>query len=169
MRILSVHNRIYMCRSCTHERPPAKKPNLREIIGKRTIKKWIDLEQNTKPKFGFSTADYIERWTKPSPAKLFVVAFANIADYPVQDNQSTSIDDFELSKAAFKKFVKNNRRNPEYTDKYVVFVHGNLYGVGDTEVELVKKVYQNVGNVAMYMGSVSNEIRTELIESPELR
>ena len=164
---MSVHDGSYTCLSCTYERSPAKNPGFVETIGKHVIKKWIDPEQNTKPKFGFSTAQDIERWTKRSPPEVFV-AFLNIADYPVKDNQSTSMDDFELSKAAFKKFVKNNYRNPEYADKCVVFVHGNLYDVGDAEVELVKKVYQNVGNVAMYVGSVSDEIQTEVIESPEL-
>ena len=111
----------------------------------------------------------MERQTRPDSPEPNAASFPDAAGCPVPDGRSANIDDFELCKAAFQKFVKINRHNSEYVGKYVVFVHGSLYGVGDAETELIRDVYRNVGNVAMYVGSASGEIQTELIESPELR
>lgn len=166
--MLSVYEEKSIRLSCVHEQPHDKNSDFVEVIPKHATKNWIDLDQDTKSEFMSSIAHNVERWTKLNPIELIVVTCSDTVDYPVPGSQSADIDDFELSKAAFKKFVESNRHNPRYADKYVVFVHGRLYDVGDTEVELIKKVYHNVGNVAMYVGSVSREIQTELIESPEL-
>ena len=176
--MLSAHKRDTACLSCAHEQHPTEKHGFVETVDKHDIKKWIDLELNIKSKFVHNTTHNMERWTRPNPHESIVVTFSDAARHLISDpnnvenylalgNQSADIDDFELSKAAFNEFAKNNRHNPEYIDKYVVFVYGRLYGVGNTEVELIKKVYQNVGNVDMYVGNVSREIQTELIESPE--
>ena len=76
--------------------------------------------------------------------------------------------EFERNENAFEKFIKANLCNPKYRDKYVVFVHENLYATGNTEAELVKKVYKNFGNIDMYVSRVSQKMRLETIESPEL-
>lgn len=180
---MSAYERSAACLSCVHEQPPTKKLGFVDIIDKHDIKKWIDPELDTvkpytKPRFVRNAVHNTERWTRPSSHESIVVAFPDAARHLIPDpngvaadlalgNQSAGMDDFELSKAAFNEFVKNNRHNPEYINKYVVFVHGSLHGVGNIEVELIKKVYQNIGNVAMYVGNVSGEIQTELIESPE--
>lgn len=179
MVILSAYKNNATCTSCAHEQHPAKKLGFVETIDKHDIKRWIDLESKTKSRFERSTTHNMERWTEYKPHWLIVVTFPDAAEsfisdpniaanHLVRSNQTTGIDDFELSKSAFDEFFKNNRHNPEYIDKYVVFVYGRLYGIGNTEVELIKKVYQNIGNVAMYVGNVSRKTQTELIESPEL-
>ena len=73
-----------------------------------------------------------------------------------------------MNKIAFEKFAKDNMHNPEYSNKYAVFVDGCLYDVGDTEMDLVKKIYEKCGNIYMYVGNVSQKMQTGLIESPEL-
>ena len=74
--------------------------------------------------------------------------------------------EFELNKNAFIDFIDTNFNNPDYRDKYIVFVHGDLYAIGDTEIELVQQVYKNFGNIVMYVGKVSQNIPIERIESP---
>ena len=82
---------------------------------------------------------------------------------PVNQN-----DEFTMNRIAFEKFAKNNLHNPEYSNKYAVFVDGRLCDVGDTEMDLVKKIYEEFGNIYMYVGNVSQKMQTGLIESPEL-
>ena len=77
-------------------------------------------------------------------------------------------DEEEMNKIEFQKFVTANARNPKYVNKYVVFVYGVLQAVGDTEIELVKKIYKEFGNVHMYVGNASEDEPVVLIESPEL-
>lgn len=182
--MLSAHKRNAVCLSCADEQPPTKKLGFGEIIDKRDIKKWIELEPDTiepytKSRFVHGATHNMERWTWSNRYESIIVTFLDAGGHLISDpncvvndlassNQSAEMNNFELSKAAFNEFIKNNRHNPEYIDKYVVFVHGSLYGVGNTEVELIKKVYQNIGNVDMYVGNVSKKTQTELIESPEL-
>lgn len=79
-----------------------------------------------------------------------------------------SHDKYGVNKAVFNEFVKKHKNDPKYINKYVVFVGGQLYDAGDTDIELIKKVHENFGNVKMYVGNISRKIQTGLIESPEL-
>ena len=69
---------------------------------------------------------------------------------------------------AFKKFAAANKDDPEYAGRYVVFVHGILQAVGDSEIELVRRMYKQFGNVDMHVGRVSEYNRIVCINSPEL-
>lgn len=69
---------------------------------------------------------------------------------------------------AFEQFKEKNLYNSKYVDKYVVFVDGVLQDVGNNEVELVKKMHEKFGNIDMYVGKVSQKIRSGMIESPEI-
>ena len=43
-----------------------------------------------------------------------------------------------------------------------------MYAVGDTGTQLIKKAYENFGNVDMYVGNVYRGMEMVLIESPEI-
>lgn len=70
--------------------------------------------------------------------------------------------------AAFERFVAANMNSPEYAGRSVVFVHGILQAVGDSERELVMMMHKQFGNVPMHVGKVSAYRRIEMVESPEL-
>ena len=132
------------------------------------------LKDELKTKKWFKTINLRKPCTRINVV-IFSKPTAEIKQYAVQRNSilhdvflSTSLNDgFEKSKAAFEKFVKNEADNPKYYGKYIVFVDGNKYDVGDTEIELIKKVYQNIGNTDMYVGRISQEIPIRSIKSPK--
>lgn len=67
---------------------------------------------------------------------------------------------------AFEQFKEKNIHNPEYTGKYVAFVHGILQGVGNVENQLVKEMHQKFGNVPMFIDKIIAERKTKKIKTP---
>lgn len=80
-------------------------------------------------------------------------------------NTALSSSDFEQCKSAYQKFI-SNPDNLGVKDMYVVFVNGILHATGNSRLELIKKVYGDFGNIAMYVGRVSPKAATGLISSP---
>ena len=74
----------------------------------------------------------------------------------------------DSNKNAFNDFVKENVNNPQFYDRYVVFVNGQFQGVGDVESDLVKAMYDKFGNVGMCVGCVTLTPGEEILDSPEL-
>ena len=68
---------------------------------------------------------------------------------------------------AYELFVKTNPKGDTSQKKYVVFVNGKLDEFGDSESELVGKMYDKHGNIEMWVGRTSGERDTHIIESPE--
>ena len=86
-----------------------------------------------------------------------------------RQNRIKELSDIKVNKNrdAYDIFVNSNLHNPKYQDKYVVFVNEELYDVADNEVELVKRVHNNYGNIDMFVGKVSDKKTIGMIESPE--
>ena len=57
---------------------------------------------------------------------------------------------------AYELFVKTNTIDV-LQKKYVVFVNGKLEEFGDSESELVGKMYDKHGNIEMWVGRTSGE------------
>jgi hypothetical protein len=70
---------------------------------------------------------------------------------------------------AFKQFQENNASNPEYYDKYVAFVNGVLQDKDSVKTDLVKRMYEQFGNVEMYVGNMTRKLLRGVLESPEPR
>lgn len=167
------------CLGHAHEWLLADKHDFAEAMHnvKNWSQKWFDLELDAEAESALNERHTMEKWVMPYRSARTIAAFSSSGGYPARldavghlapGSQSATTADFELCKAAFKQFAENNHSNPKYADKYAVFVHGNLYDVGDTTTELIKKVHETFGNVDMYVGNVSEGTQTALIESPEL-
>jgi len=72
------------------------------------------------------------------------------------------------NETAFKQFKKDNLQNPQYAEKYVAFVNGSYEGVDESESKLVEKIYEDFGNVEMFVGKISSAEQEEVIDTPEL-
>ena len=122
------------------------------------------------------TADYISlavkhlggqlTYFKPNKTEFWLAP--EISSYSLFEKKKTKHHTSIIrNRSAFNDFVRSNIDNPEFRDKYVVFVNENFEAVGDSEVELVRKMRAKYGNIDMYVGKVSYEKTIYLIESPE--
>ena len=72
----------------------------------------------------------------------------------------------EKNEIAFSGFKAKHKNNPEFKDKFVVFVHGELQGVGNEELALVDNTYEKFGNVPMFVGRITDRKKAITIPSP---
>lgn len=70
---------------------------------------------------------------------------------------------------AFNAFLKDHLDDPFYKNKFVAFVNGKLQDIGDTESGLVNKMYEQFGDGYMYVGKITDEVETGLIDTPEFQ
>lgn len=78
-----------------------------------------------------------------------------LLEFAKQELRPKSIDDQNV--IAFESFLKENIDNVQYHDKYVAFVNGNLQGVDDKRVNLIKLMYERFGNVKMIVEKVTEK------------
>ncbi len=71
------------------------------------------------------------------------------------------------NKKAFEDFVEMHLDNPEYADKYAVFVDGCFQKHGINQIDLVKEMYDKFGNIEMYVGKISSSKTTIIMDTPE--
>lgn len=71
------------------------------------------------------------------------------------------------NESSFKHFVQLNYDNPEYQNKFVAFVNGSFADVDESESKLVEKIYNNIGNVEMFVGKVTLEEQEDIVDTPE--
>ena len=69
---------------------------------------------------------------------------------------------------SFEQFLQENINNPQYKDKFVAFVNGTFQDVDEVENRLVKKMHEKFGNVEMFVGKVTSETDSHIIDTPEL-
>ena len=67
----------------------------------------------------------------------------------------------------FKKFVSDNIYNPSFTNKFIVFVNGKFSGVDENRTKLIQKIYDEHGNIEIYVGKVTLNQEIKIIDSPE--
>lgn len=72
-------------------------------------------------------------------------------------------------KQIFKELKPQLMKQPKYVGKYVAIVKGKMEGVGENKNQLAKEMYQNFGNVEMFIGKVESESIAGIIKSPRLR
>ena len=73
----------------------------------------------------------------------------------------------EENENVFNDFLKNHLDDPKYKNKFVVFVNGKLQDTGNVRSALAKKMYDQFGNVNMYVGKITDRIETVRISTPE--
>ena len=138
--------------------------NMQEPRVSAEIKNWFDdFSVLVEPRFHHDKIESIPTW-QIIREKYTIEVKLTISN----KDKSAEPDDVANNKVAFKKFVKNNLHNPEFSNKYVIFAYGNFQDVGNDEFELVDKIYKKFGNIDMYVGRVSQKIQIEKIESTEL-
>ena len=71
------------------------------------------------------------------------------------------------NRQAYDLYVKNNSSNLKVQEKYVVFINGKFEEIGNSQIELVKKMYEKHGNVEMYVGKISGKKDISIIKSPK--
>ncbi len=81
-------------------------------------------------------------------------------------NKSIGNENIE-NKNAFEDFVKTNLNNPKFKNKIVAFVHRKFQDVGDKRNALIEKMYDQFGNVNMYVDKVTDQKKVILIDTPE--
>ena len=82
-------------------------------------------------------------------------------------NRTGSDDENEENENAFNDFLKDHLDDPKYKNKFVAFVNGRFQDTGDTESALVNKMYEQFGDVYMYVGKITDQVETFLIDTPE--
>ena len=136
---------------------------MQELQASTEIKNWLDdFSVLTEQRFHYDKIESIPKWQITGERYTIEVKLT------ISNKDKSELDDVADNKAAFKKFVKNNLHNPEFSNKYVIFAYGDFQDVGNDEFELVDKIYKKFGNIDMYVGRVSQKIQIERIESPEL-
>lgn len=71
------------------------------------------------------------------------------------------------NKDAFEDFARNNLNNPQFKNKFVAFVNGKFQDAGDKKNVLIKKMYDEFGNVDMYVHKITDQRKIVLIDTPE--
>ncbi len=64
---------------------------------------------------------------------------------------------FEREKKAFFEIKRSVVNNPDYKNKYIAIVNGEIVGVGDNRIKLAREVYAKKGYVTMYIGEVKEQ------------
>ena len=82
------------------------------------------------------------------------------------DSKPTWKKEFEINVNAYQIFLNTNLSNPYYRDKYVVFIHGILCGIGEIKTEIIKKIQKKYGDIDMYVGRISENRPTVKFRSP---
>ncbi len=71
------------------------------------------------------------------------------------------------NKKAFDDFVKIHLNDLEYKNKFVAFVNGEFQSIGDKRNALIEKMYDEFGNVPMYVDKITDQKQIILIDTPE--
>lgn len=71
---------------------------------------------------------------------------------------------FKLSHFSFDKFKTICLANHWLLGKYVVFVHGDIEAIGESERDLVKQTYEKYGNITMCCGKITSKKEVNVIE-----
>ena len=127
---------------------------------------WQVLEEKTPFE---QESTYIEQWdldktaTCPHDASLWF----DVKKDACVENLENLFTSFSLkdiannknskNKNAFDAFVKTHLQNPEYVDKYAVFVDGHFQKCGVDMIALAKEIYEKFGNVEMHIGKISSQ------------
>lgn len=76
---------------------------------------------------------------------------------------------FETDRKKFLEMRPALLRTPQYVDKYVAVVDGEVVDSDQDKVKLAKRIYSRRGYIPMYIGKVSKEERYCELPSPEKR
>jgi len=72
-------------------------------------------------------------------------------------------------KQIFTELKPQLMKQPKYIGKYVAIVKGKMEGVGENKNQLAKEMYQNFGNVEMFVGKVESKRSIGMIKSPRIK
>ena len=111
---------------------------------------------------GFNSEE--ETWAD-SIGEIFKNWKYELENYPI--SKTTLKDENEENENAFNDFLKDHLDDPKYKNKFVAFVNGRFQDTGDTESALVNKMYEQFGDVYMYVGKITDQVETFLIDTPE--
>ena len=85
----------------------------------------------------------------------------------ISTHQNLTSNENTKNKNAFDDFIKTNLDNPKFKNKFVAFVNGKFQDIGDKRNALIEKMYNEFGNVDMYVDKVTDQRKVILIDTPK--
>lgn len=107
----------------------------------------------------------IKSWFDIRETRTCVESFRSVLEVDSLKNITNNKN--SKNKRAFEDFVKTHLQNPEYADKYAVFIDGHFQKYGVDKIALVKEIYDEFGNTEIYIDKISSSKTTIVIDTPE--